>query len=64
MAVSYQIFPEDRLRKRDPAVSVEIDKIDANDGTPVIDIKSYNPKNKATPPFRIPEWARVGKESC
>jgi len=44
--------------------TIEIDGIDANDGTPVIDIKSYNSKNEATPPFRIPEWTRVGKESC
>ena len=43
---------------------IEIDGIDAKDGTPVIDIKSYNTKNEAKPPFQIPEWARVGKESC
>lgn len=43
---------------------IEIDRIDANDGTPVIDIKSYNSKNEAGPPFRIPEWARIGNESC
>jgi len=43
---------------------IEIDGIDANDGTPVIDIKSYNSKNEPDPPFRIPEWARVGNESC
>ncbi|MEW6672071.1 MAG: tRNA (N6-threonylcarbamoyladenosine(37)-N6)-methyltransferase TrmO [Thermodesulfobacteriota bacterium] len=43
---------------------IEIDGIDANDGTPVIDIKSYNRKNEAEPPFHVPEWARAGKESC
>ncbi|MFH1029263.1 MAG: tRNA (N6-threonylcarbamoyladenosine(37)-N6)-methyltransferase TrmO [Pseudomonadota bacterium] len=43
---------------------IEIDRIDANDGTPVIDIKSYNPNNEAKPPFRIPEWVRIGNESC
>jgi len=43
---------------------IEIDGIDANDGTPVIDIKSYNSKNEPDPPFRIPEWARIGNESC
>jgi len=43
---------------------IEIDGIDANDGTPVIDIKSYNMKDEAAPPFRIPEWARVGPTSC
>ncbi len=36
-----------------------INGIDAVDGTPVIDIKSYNPKNEAIPPFRLPDWART-----
>ena len=43
---------------------IEIDRIDAIDGTPVIDIKSYNSKNEAIPPFRVPEWVRIGNESC
>jgi len=43
---------------------IEIDRIDAIDGTPVIDIKSCNSKNAAAPPFRVPDWARVGNESC
>lgn len=43
---------------------IEIDRIDAIDGTPVIDIKSYNFKNEASPPFRVPDWARIGSESC
>lgn len=43
---------------------IEIDRIDAIDGTPVIDIKSYNFKNEAAPPFRVPDWARIGSESC
>ena len=43
---------------------IEIDRIDANDGTPVIDIKSYNSKSEPAPPFRIPEWVRIGNESC
>ena len=43
---------------------IEIDGIDANDGTPVIDIKSYHSKNETGPPFRVPEWVRIGNESC
>jgi len=43
---------------------IEIDRIDAIDGTPVIDIKSYNFKNEAAPPFQVPDWARIGNESC
>ncbi|MDF1590982.1 MAG: tRNA (N6-threonylcarbamoyladenosine(37)-N6)-methyltransferase TrmO [Desulfobacterales bacterium] len=43
---------------------IEIDRIDAIDGTPVIDIKSYNSKNEAAPPFRVPEWIRIGDEPC
>jgi tRNA-Thr(GGU) m(6)t(6)A37 methyltransferase TsaA len=43
---------------------IEIDGIDANDGTPVIDIKSYNSKNEPDPPFRFPEWAGVRNQSC
>jgi len=43
---------------------IEIEGIDAHDGTPVIDIKSYNPKNDPRPPFRIPGWARAGNKSC
>lgn len=43
---------------------IEIEGIDAHDRTPVIDIKSYNPKNDPKPPFRIPEWARAGNKSC
>jgi len=42
---------------------IAIDGIDAHDGTPVIDIKSYNARNEAKPPFRTPEWARVGSKS-
>jgi tRNA-Thr(GGU) m(6)t(6)A37 methyltransferase TsaA len=43
---------------------IEIDRIDAIDGTPVIDIKSYNSKNEAALPFCVPEWACIGNESC
>ena len=41
---------------------IEIESIDANDGSPVIDIKSYNPKNEASPPIRVPDWAHAGKK--
>lgn len=41
-----------------------IDGIDAIDGTPVVDIKSYNPKNEAGPPIRVPGWARSRNKSC
>ena len=41
---------------------IEIERIDANDGTPVIDIKSYNPKNAAISPIRVPAWMNARKK--
>lgn len=38
---------------------ITIDAIDAHDGTPVIDIKSYTGRKEAVPPILVPEWARV-----
>lgn len=40
---------------------IEVDDIDAKDGTPVIDIKSYNIGYEPAGPIRIPEWARRKK---
>lgn len=42
---------------------ITIDTIDARDGSPVIDIKSYNAKVEAKPPFRIPKWAQVAAKT-
>lgn len=36
--------------------SIRIDAIDAHDGTPVIDIKPYIPKNDSIPNASCPEW--------
>ncbi len=36
--------------------SIRIDVIDAHDGTPVIDIKPYIPKNDSIPNASFPEW--------
>jgi len=43
---------------------IEVEGIDAHDGTPVIDIKSYNHKNEPRPPFHMPAWARTGNTLC
>lgn len=36
--------------------SIRIDAIDAHDGTPVIDIKPYIPKNDSIPNASCPKW--------
>lgn len=36
---------------------IQIDQIDALDGTPVIDIKSFKPKSGDTADFKVPAWA-------
>lgn len=41
---------------------IKIDGIDARDGTPVIDIKSFKPGPDATDLIRQPDWARVEKK--
>jgi tRNA-Thr(GGU) m(6)t(6)A37 methyltransferase TsaA len=37
---------------------VEVDKIDAFEGTPVLDIKPYAPGQDSASGIRVPEWAR------
>jgi tRNA-Thr(GGU) m(6)t(6)A37 methyltransferase TsaA len=39
---------------------ITVQKIDAFDGTPVIDIKPYIPHNDSIPDARIPEWVVKG----
>jgi tRNA-Thr(GGU) m(6)t(6)A37 methyltransferase TsaA len=36
---------------------IEIEKIDAFDGTPVLDIKPYTPGQDSVPNARVPAWA-------
>ncbi len=43
---------------------IQIDRIDAFDGTPVIDIKSFNPKIHETTDCRVPTWASRRVNSC
>jgi len=35
---------------------IEIEDIDARDGSPVIDIKCYIPDDASDPTYRVPEW--------
>ena len=35
---------------------IEIEDIDARDGSPVIDIKCYIPDDTGDPAYRVPEW--------
>ena len=35
---------------------IEIEDIDARDGSPVIDIKCYIPDDTSDPTYRVPEW--------
>jgi tRNA-Thr(GGU) m(6)t(6)A37 methyltransferase TsaA len=35
---------------------IEIEDIDARDGSPVIDIKCHIPDDKSDPSYRVPEW--------
>ena len=35
---------------------IEIEDIDARDGSPVIDIKCYIPDDTTDPTYRVPEW--------
>jgi tRNA (adenine37-N6)-methyltransferase len=37
---------------------IKIDKIDALDGSPVIDIKSFSPTKLSIPDVRVPDWER------
>ena len=41
---------------------IKIERIDARDGTPVIDLKSYKPGPDATDHIRQPGWARAEKK--
>ena len=38
--------------------TIKIDKIDAFDGSPVIDIKSFFPTRLSIPDVRVPDWER------
>lgn len=40
---------------------IEIDNIDAFDGTPVLDIKPYTPGQDSAANAKVPDWARGGK---
>jgi len=40
---------------------ISVEKIDAFDGTPVIDIKPYIPHNDSVPNARIPKWVKEGE---
>jgi len=42
--------------------SITVDRIDAYDGSPVIDIKSYFPDEENNSDYRFPEWDRNKKE--
>ena len=37
---------------------IEVDEIDAFDGSPVIDIKSYFPDDAGAEPYRFPRWEK------
>jgi len=37
---------------------IHIDKIDALDGSPVIDLKPYIPRDDSIPDARVPEWVK------
>jgi len=37
---------------------IKIDKIDALDGSPIIDIKCFFPTNLSIPDIRVPDWER------
>jgi tRNA-Thr(GGU) m(6)t(6)A37 methyltransferase TsaA len=39
---------------------VRLDKIDAFDGTPVLDLKPFTPADAPTAGVRVPDWARRG----
>ena len=39
---------------------VRLDKIDAFDGTPVLDLKPFTPADAPTGGVRVPDWARRG----
>jgi tRNA-Thr(GGU) m(6)t(6)A37 methyltransferase TsaA len=39
---------------------VRLDKIDAFDGTPVLDLKPFTPADAPTEGVRVPDWARRG----
>jgi len=39
---------------------VRLDKIDAFDGTPVLDLKPFTPADAPTQGVRVPDWARRG----
>jgi tRNA-Thr(GGU) m(6)t(6)A37 methyltransferase TsaA len=41
--------------------SITLDRIDAYDGSPVVDIKSYFPEEENTSDYRFPEWDRTKK---
>lgn len=41
--------------------SITVDRIDAYDGSPVIDIKSYFPDEEVASDYRFPEWDRNNK---
>ncbi len=36
---------------------IEIDKIDADEGTPVLDLKPYAPGQDSAPDAKVPQWA-------
>ncbi|MEE4260637.1 MAG: tRNA (N6-threonylcarbamoyladenosine(37)-N6)-methyltransferase TrmO [Bacteroidales bacterium] len=38
--------------------TIKVDKIDAFDGSPVIDIKSFFPTRLSIPDVRVPDWER------
>lgn len=37
---------------------IEVEKIDAFEGTPVLDIKPYAPGQDSAKDVRVPEWAK------
>ena len=37
---------------------ITLDRIDAYDGSPIIDIKSYFPDEEAASDYRYPDWER------
>jgi len=42
--------------------TIEIESIDAFDGTPILDIKPYTPGNDSASGATVPDWARRGGE--
>jgi len=50
------------LSIRDTAI--EVDRIDALDGSPVIDIKCYIPSSRPASEVRLPEWVSRSKPPC